>query len=99
MEDRIDDLEAEARRQGRRQAEAYEAALRREEDRERSERLARLAAGDEDPRATRGGESAPTEIARLRSQVESLAEFRSAVLRSQAWKLIQALRRLFGRDW
>jgi hypothetical protein len=99
MDDRIDTLEADARREGKKQAEAFEAALRREEDRERSERLTRLASGYEDLQTAQVWEPAPTEIARLRRQVESLAEFRSAVLGSKVWKLVQALRRLFGRDW
>jgi len=99
MDDHEDDLEAEARRQGRRDAEAFEAALRREEDRERGERLSRLAGEEEDLWAAQGYDSAPTEVARLRRQVEALAEFRAAVLRSGGWKLLQALRRLFGRDW
>lgn len=94
-----DDPVAEARREGRRQAEAFEAALRREEDRERSARLARLASGEDDLGAPGDSDWAPTEVARLRRQVEALAEFRAAVLRSKAWKLIQSLRRLVGRDW
>jgi hypothetical protein len=38
-------------------------------------------------------------VARLRSQVEALASFQAAVLRSKPWRVIQSVRRLFGRAW
>jgi hypothetical protein len=87
-------------RAGRSQAEAFDARLRELEDRQRHERAERLAAGDEaGPWAGPGWESAPTELARLRSQVEALAAFRAAVLRSRPWRVIQSMRRLVGRAW
>lgn len=87
-------------RLGRAEAEAFDARLREVEDRERRERSERLAAGDDEVSwAGTGWESAPTEVARLRSQVEALAAFRVAVLSSKPWRIIQSVRRLFGRAW
>lgn len=33
------------------------------------------------------------------SEMERLAEFHGAVVNSRAWRLVQRLRRLVGRDW
>lgn len=87
-----------AQRQGREEAEAFEAALRRAEDRQRGERLEELAAQDGGDTGA-DAESAPTEIARLRSQVEDLASFRNAVLASKPWQAAELVRRLLGRSW
>ncbi len=87
-------------RLGRAEAEAFDARLREVEDRQRHERSERLAAGDDEGSSTGPGwESAPTEVARLRSQVEALSSFRAAVLGSKPWRVIQSVRRLFGRGW
>jgi hypothetical protein len=87
-------------RLGRAQAEAFDARLRELEDQERHQRAERLAAGaDDGSEAGPGWEAAPTEVARLHSQVEALAAFRAAVLRSRPWRVIQSVRRLFGRAW
>lgn len=100
MEDPAHPMLADARREGRKQAEAFEAALRRAEDAERAERRGRLASGaDQAPWLAADGESAPSEVARLQRQVEALAHFRVAVLGSRAWRLIEAVRRIFGRAW
>ena len=84
---------------GRAQAEAFDAELRRIEERELIERLTCLAAGEGG--WTDGGAEAttPTEVARLQDRVEELTAFRQAVLDSRPWRLIQAVRRVFGRDW
>ncbi len=100
MDDVAQDAVSSARDAGKAQAAAFDAALRQVEDRERTERLTRLAAGVEnDPWPEEPGESAPTEVARLQRQVEALSQFRSAVLASRPWRAIQAVRRLFGRAW
>ncbi len=39
------------------------------------------------------------EVWRLRQDVERLSAFHQAVQRSRAWRLIQSLRRPFGRAW
>jgi hypothetical protein len=87
-------------RLGRAEAEAFDAKLREVEDRQRRERSERLAAGDDEGSwSGPGWDAAPTEVARLRSQVEALASFQAAVLRSKPWRVIQSVRRLFGRAW
>ncbi len=90
---------AAARREGRARAEAFERALREREDSERIDRLTRVAAGVEDDAWPPDADVAPTELARLKSQVTQLAEFRSAVLASKMWRITQAVRRFFGRAW
>ncbi len=96
----MDDVTPDSTAAGRGQAAAFDAVLRQTEDRERIDRLTRLAAGAEnDPWPADQGESAPTEVARLQRQVEALSQFRAAVLSSRPWRVIQAVRRLFGRAW
>ncbi len=100
MDDVTQDSAVADRDPGRAQAIAFDAALRQVEDAERTERLTRLAAGlEDDPWPAEGAESAPTEVARLQRQVEALSQFRTAVLSSKPWRVIQAVRRLFGRAW
>lgn len=100
MHDPTQEPLADARAAGSAAAEAFDAALRRAEDSERVDRMTRLAGTTETGLwPAENGDAAPTEVARLQSQVEALAAFRAAVLDSQAWKTIQALRRLFGRAW
>jgi broad specificity phosphatase PhoE len=99
--ERPDGLE-QARQLGRLKAERLDLTLRREEQRERERRFARLAwdgGGEELP--TPYGESDPAmgEVWRLRQDVERLAAFHGAVLRSRAWRLVQLARRPFGRAW
>jgi hypothetical protein len=94
-----DDL-VDLRRLGQLEAESFDAALRERERCEREERLTRLAAGDEtagEPAALFGESSGPTW--RLRQDYERLASFHHAVVRSKAWRAIQAARRLVGRAW
>ena len=92
---------ARARRLGRLEAEALDRRCRDREQREREARLAAVALGGGSGvamLADRGGAS-PAELARLRSQVESLGAFHASLLRSRSWRLLQALRRPFGRAW
>jgi hypothetical protein len=82
---------------GAAQAREFVAALRGKEDRAIERRLEVLTAAP-------GGEfeeegATPTEVARLRKQVQELAAFRAAVLGSRPWFWIQAARRLCGRAW
>jgi len=92
---------AEARRSGRRDGRAFDAALREPELRERQERLTRLAWGADGEAAFSAAE-APTssfEVLRLQHDMEQLAAFHQAVLKSRAWRWVQRLRRPFGRAW
>ncbi|HEV8630426.1 MAG TPA: hypothetical protein VGV61_08920 [Thermoanaerobaculia bacterium] len=85
---------AEARRLGRLEAERFDDELRRREEgdiavvREHlaGEAVAQVAIGSVDS-------------SRLRRQVEDLASFHGAVMRSRGWRLLQLLRRPFGRAW
>jgi hypothetical protein len=93
-----DQLE-EARSLGRLEAERFDGSLREQELREREDRLSRLARGAAETfaRGADGGESA--RVWRLQQEVERLAAFHQAVLRSRVWQVVQALRRPFGRAW
>jgi hypothetical protein len=88
-----------ARAQGRAEGERFDRRLREREGRAREELLGqRLLAADDPLQATdlapvAGGD------AQLRRQLESLREFHAAVVRSRSWRLLQALRRPFGRAW
>ncbi len=46
-----------------------------------------------------GWDGSAAEVWRLRQDVERLAAFHQAVQRSRAWRLVQSLRRPFGRAW
>jgi hypothetical protein len=97
-----DDLAA-ACRLGRLEGESFNTALRERERCEREERLTRLAVGDEaafQPARELfsepwGGDGSW----RLQQDVDRLAAFHLAVLHSRAWRLVQVLRRLVGREW
>lgn len=96
----IQDELALARRAGRLEAEAFDRALCDAEQREREERLGRLAweaAGEALPDGLAFG--APESLWRLQQDVARLAAFHQAVLRSRAWRLVQWARRPFGRAW
>jgi hypothetical protein len=97
----LDDPLAEARRLGRLEAERFDLALREAERREREERLSRLAlAAEEDDGGWDGaGGGSSAVVQRLERDVERLAAFHNAVVRSKSWRLIQAARRPFGRAW
>jgi hypothetical protein len=78
-----------------------------QEQRERELRLVRFAEdGEEAALAWDAGDAgdagdlpAATEVWRLQQDVERLASFHQAVLRSRAWRLVQWARRPFGRAW
>lgn len=96
----IQDELALARQAGRLEAEAFDRALRDAEQREREERLGRLAweaAGETLGDGLAAG--APEAVWRLQQDVARLAAFHQAVQRSRAWRLVQWARRPFGRAW
>ncbi len=82
--------------QGQLEAERYDAALREDEQSRLRERLAVLAEDDDGEPVDA---AALAELVRLRLQVEDLASFKHAVLRSRGWQVLQLLRGLVGRAW
>ena len=97
--ERQDELE-QARQLGRLKAERLDLTLRRKEERERERRFAHLAWGGEEPPAPQDDpRPAVAETWRLQQEVERLAAFHRAVLHSRAWRIVQLLRRPFGRAW
>lgn len=87
---------------GRLEAERFDLDLRERERREREDRLTRLASGGDDTVAVAGsiGPRESSELfLRMQRDLEQLSAFHQAVVRSKAWKLIQAVRRPFGRAW
>ncbi len=91
----------QAKHLGRTEAEAFDLRLRAIESREREDRLARLVAERSDLSAvgTPAGHSDTAAIERLRREVDQLATFQRLVMRSRGWRLVQTVRRLFGRAW
>jgi hypothetical protein len=94
----------EAEDHGELEASAFDLRLRALESREREDRLTRLVAERPDLAASpalpyAGGAADAGEVERLRRQVGQLAEYHQAVLRSKGWRLVQTLRRPFGRAW
>ena len=113
MNEQREDLR-QAEELGRFKAERLDAALRTAERRERelcfaglvwgegasgSPALAAAAAGDGGRAQGRDDGAIGVEVWRLRQDVERLAAFHQAVQRSRAWRLVQTLRRPFGRAW
>ena len=95
-----DDLE-ESRRLGRLEAESFDRKLRELEAREREERFAHAALGSDGSIAI-GADAAKDSswtVWRLEQENLRLAEFQRAVVNSRAWRVVQALRRPFGRAW
>jgi hypothetical protein len=81
---------------GRAEAEAFDQRLRDLEASERDERLS--GAGSDTNRRSTAYE--PTlDVGRLKTRMEELVAFRSAVQESFVWRAAQAVRRLFGRAW
>ncbi|HVS00711.1 MAG TPA: hypothetical protein VMW27_29090 [Thermoanaerobaculia bacterium] len=91
-----------ARHCGRLEAERFDLDLRERERREREDRLTRLASGGDDTifvsSAAPPRESSELFL-RMQRDLEQLSAFQHAVVHSKAWKLIQAVRRPFGRAW
>jgi hypothetical protein len=103
---------AQARQLGRFQAERLDAALRAAEQSEREMIFARLLWDGigADPAALAmsggsGGEAGgsvaagASEVWRLQQDIQRLAAYHQAVQRSRAWRVVQWLRRPFGRAW
>lgn len=90
-----DDLAA-ARERGRREAEALDHRLAAVERGERDDLLAQL--GGE--RSFLQDRSERSEVIwRQQREIDRLVEWHRAVTSSRAWRLVQALRRPFGRAW
>ena len=85
---------ADARKCGESEAEVLQLRLRLKESLAREARLA-----ERTVQAEEGLENALATEHELRQQIRRYAEFHRAVTRSAAWKLIQFLRRLAGREW
>ena len=79
---------------GAAEAELAEARLRVRESQEREQRLMAQVFDAEE----RLAETLSTEH-ELRMQIARYAEFHEAVKKSRSWKLLQFVRRLFGREW
>jgi len=96
------DQTPEAERCGELEAKAFDLRLRELESREREDRLTRLVAERPDlaavPAMPLGGADV-AQVERLQREVAMLAEYQHAVARSRGWRLLQALRRPFGRAW
>ena len=88
------DLDTQAARLGRAEAEAADLRLRLKESQEREQRLIE--------RVFEAEEKYYDALAmehNLRIQIHRYAEFNRALQKSRAWRLIQYLRRLVGREW
>lgn len=86
----------ESRHLGRLEGEAFDRALAAVEREERDERLRQL--GGERALAEERRDRA--EVARRqRREIERLSEWQHTVLSSRGWRLVQSLRRPFGRAW
>lgn len=85
---------AEARRTGELEAELADTKLRLKESLERERRIAERSLESEEKL-----EDALRNENDLREQIERYAKFNRAVETSLPWRLIQALRRLVGREW
>ena len=97
-----DDPLADARLAGRREAQLLDLRLRQREAREREDRLGRLVAERSDlsmAPATRGSIVDSVRIERLERELSEVTSYQSAILRSKGWKMVQSVRRLFGRAW
>jgi hypothetical protein len=96
------DQTTEAERCGELEAKAFDSRLRELESREREDRLTRLVAERPDlsafPTAPSGGADS-SQVERLQREVALLADYHQAVARSRGWRLLQVLRRPFGRAW
>lgn len=96
------DQTREAERCGELEAKAFDLRLRELESREREDRLTRLVAERPDlaafPAQPPGGADA-AQVERLQREVTLLAEYQHAIAHSKGWRVLQALRRPFGRAW
>ena len=88
-----------ARDLGRRQAEAFDLELRQAEGREREERLTAAAWRPRPEGDAPGDEVDSVRVVHLEARISELATYVRAVEDSLPWRLIQGVRRLFGRAW
>ncbi len=96
---RDDGASSFARDLGRRQAEAFDLELRQTEAREREERLTEAAWRPRPSDETRHDEVDSVRVVHLEARISELATYVRAVEDSLPWRLIQNVRRLFGRAW
>ena len=86
-----------AERLGRMEAQSFDQALRDRERRELQERWSRIFPR---PEASESAAAAPGSLdLQTRHTLERMIDFHNAVVSSRTWKLLQALRRPFGRAW
>lgn len=90
-----------ARRMGELEGAAFEAALSARERAERCERLSRITLGGDEADLPAGRRRALSwrDRTEIESRLRELAHFHDALLRSRSWKLLQKMRRVFGRAW
>lgn len=92
----------DAQRRGELEAKAFDLRLRQLESRDREDRMTRLVAERPDlaaaPAPLPGGADT-VQVEQLRRQVAQLAEFQAALFRSKGWRVLQMMRRPFGRSW
>ncbi|HVE66929.1 MAG TPA: hypothetical protein VNC59_10145 [Thermoanaerobaculia bacterium] len=88
------DPASDARRLGEAEAELLHVRLRLRESLARELRLL-----ERTIKAEEAVENALETESELRLQIERYASFHRAVEHSRAWRMIQAVRRLFGRAW
>jgi hypothetical protein len=82
---------------GREESEAFDRRLRQIEAQERDD-LIRGVGNPEGGRPSTEYQPA-LDVGRLKTRMEELVAFRSAVQESFVWRAAQAVRRLFGRAW
>lgn len=89
----------EARDRGAHEARAFAARLEKEEVAEREALLSQKMgpANGREPPSPRSADEAM--ILRLKSENETLRQFRHAVVHSKGWQVLQLARRLVGRAW
>ena len=96
MADQLD-ASATSARLGRLEAESFDLRLRERERQELCERWPHIFASARTGDAEKPG-SPPADLHTLH-QLEQLVEYQRAVQNSWPWRIAQALRRPFGRQW
>jgi uncharacterized protein involved in type VI secretion and phage assembly len=88
-----------ARELGRRDAETFALRLERQEQQERETRLARLAWRPRRREEEWADGEASLRVVQLEGRIHELNSYVQAVESSTPWRVIQWVRRLFGRAW
>lgn len=96
---RQEDRLRRARERGRREAEDFVLGLERREQQERETRLARLAWKPRRRDEDWADEEAGLRVVQLEARIHELNRYVQAVESSTPWRVIQWVRRLFGRAW